>query len=160
MLLDFEVQRCTRHCAATEREFRPGEWFYSVLVAEGADVFRRDYCAEAWNGPPTKCIGWWQSHLPIESTAKPRLAPNDVLLELFDRWADELEKPDARYVLTLLLIRRRVLRIDEVDEPTPELLQVYCPRRETTYQVAAVDPTTERIAEIQQELAELLYAGS
>lgn len=160
MVLDFEVQRCTRRCAVTERDFRPGEWFYSLLVADGADVVRRDYSAEAWNGPPAKCIGWWQSHLPIETAAKPRLAPNDVLLELFDRWADEFEKHDARYVLTLLLVRRRVLRIEEVESSTAGTLHVYCPRRETTYQVAAVDPTTERIAEIQHELAELLYAGS
>lgn len=160
MLLDFEVQRCTRRCAATNREFAPGESFHSVLVAEGADVLRRDYCAEAWTGPPEKCIGWWKSRLPVETATKPRLAPNEVLLELFDRWADELDKQDARYVLALLLIRRRVMRLEDCEESTSNVLQLYCPRTETTYQVAAVDPAAERIAEIQQELADLLYAGS
>lgn len=160
MQLDFEVQRCTRRCAVTEREFRPDEWFYSVLLASGSEVVRRDYCAEAWTGPPEKCIGWWKSRLPVDSATKPRLAPNDVLLELFDRWADEFEKLDARYVLALLLIRRRVLRVEEVDELTPDVLHVYCPRRETAYQVAAVNPASKRIAEIQEELAELLYTGS
>ena len=160
MLLDFEVQRCTRRCAATERELRPGEWFHSVLVADAADVVRRDYSAQAWAGPPEKCIGWWKSRLPIDTATKPKLAPNDVLLELLDCWEDELEKQDARYVLTLLLIRRRVLRVEDMDEPMPNTLQVYCPRREMKYQIAAIDPTAERIVEIQQELAELLYAGS
>ena len=158
MLLDFEVQRCTRRCAETQRELLPGEGFHSVLVADGADVVRSDYSAEAWAGPPEKCIGWWKSRMPIDTAAKPRLAPNDVLLELLDCWGDELEKQDARYVLTLLLIRRRVLRVEDVD--TPDTLQVYCPRLETKYQIAAVEPTAERIVEIQQELAELLYAGS
>jgi hypothetical protein len=157
MLLDFEVQRCTRRCAATERD---GEWFYSVLVSEGADVRRRDFATEAWNEPAKNCIGWWKSRLPVEATGKAKLAPNEVLLELFDRWADEFEKQDARYVLTLLLVRRRVLRIEETAEPTVGGLHVFCPRRETNYQVPAVDPTLERIAEIQQELAELLYAGN
>lgn len=142
-----------------EREFRPGEWFYSVLVADGAEVLRRDYCAESWCGPPEKCIGWWKSRLPVETTNKPKLAPNEVLLELFDRWADEFDKQDARYVLALLLVRRRVMRIEETDEPAIGVLHVYCPRREMNYQVATVAPTSERIAEIQQELAELLYAG-
>jgi hypothetical protein len=160
MLLDFEVQRCTRRCAATEREFRPGEWFYSILLADGADVIRRDYGAEAWTGTTSNCIGWWKTRLPVDSTAKPRLAPNDVLLELFDRWADEPEKRDARYVLALLLLRRRVLRLEDVDDPAPGVLQVCCPRRDTTYHVSAVEPTVERIADIQQQLAELLYAGS
>jgi hypothetical protein len=131
-----------------------------VLVAEGADVLRRDYCLEAWNGAPEKCLGWWKSRLPLESSTKPKLAPNDVLLELFDCWADELEKQDARYVLALLLVRRRVLRVEEEIEPPENVLNVYCPRRETGYQVVIVEPAPERIAEIQQELAELLYAGS
>lgn len=160
MLLDFEVQRCTRRCAVTDREFAPGEIFHSVLVAEGAEVVRRDVCAEAWSEPPEKCIGWWKSRLPEETSTKPRLAPNEVLLELFERWADELDKQDARYVLALLLVRRRVLRMEESEDSTSDILQLYCPRNETTYQVTAVDPAADRIAEIQQELADLLYAGS
>ena len=35
-MLDFEVQRCTRRCAATDRELKPGETFYSTLVVVGA----------------------------------------------------------------------------------------------------------------------------
>ena len=34
-MLDFDIQRFTRHCHATGRELSPGEAFYSVLVSEG-----------------------------------------------------------------------------------------------------------------------------
>ena len=37
-----------------------------------------------------------------------------------------------------------------------ELLVVYCPRRETTYQVPAVTPEAARVDQIQEELAALL----
>ena len=57
--MDYEIQRCTRRCAATEREFAPGEEFFSVLVAEGAELRRLDYCAEAWEGPPENATGNW-----------------------------------------------------------------------------------------------------
>ena len=40
--MEFDVQRCSRRCAETDREFRPGESFFSVLLPEGADVVRRD----------------------------------------------------------------------------------------------------------------------
>ena len=36
--MDYEVQRCSRHCAESGRELAPGEAFYSVLVAEGAEL--------------------------------------------------------------------------------------------------------------------------
>ena len=66
-----------------------------------------------------------------------------------------------RYVLALLLIRRRVVRLEETerDEQGREVSVLYCPRRETTYRVVVELPTDERTDEIQEELARLLFAG-
>jgi hypothetical protein len=83
------------------------------------------------------------------------------MLDLFDRWAEEQDKQDMRYVLTLLLLRRRVLRLEgtQHDEEGRELLVVYCPRREATYTVPSVIPAEVRIDEIQDNLTRLLTAG-
>lgn len=62
--MDYEVQRCTRHCATSGREFTPGESFYSVLVAEGAELKRYDYSTEAWTGPAEGVVAWWKSQMP------------------------------------------------------------------------------------------------
>ena len=105
MLLDFEVQRCTRCCAATERALEPGDECYSVLEIAGADVVRKDYCPEAWKGAPDAAFGWWKSRVPEPTAKKIKLAPNDVLLELFDQLADKSEQQDLRYVLALLLVQ-------------------------------------------------------
>jgi hypothetical protein len=37
---------------------------------------------------------------------------------------------------------------------------LYCPRREAEYRVPATPPSDERVAEIQQELARLLFADA
>ena len=50
--MEYEHVHCTRRCAATGRELRPGEAFYSVLTDEAAKLVRQDYSAEAWTGPP------------------------------------------------------------------------------------------------------------
>ena len=63
-LMDYEVQRSTRHCSVTGREFAPGESFYSVLLSEGADLRRLDYAADAWQGPPPEALAWWKSQVP------------------------------------------------------------------------------------------------
>jgi len=172
MLLDFEVQRCSRHCAATERELQPGDLCYSVLEINGAEVVRKDYCAEGWHGAPNGAFGWWKSRVPEPTAKKIKLAPNDVLLELFEHLAERSDQSDLRYVLALLLVRRRVLRVDMNSEelgkasPSPEpenpteLMTVYCPKRDTTFQVMVNMPRGERIDDIQQQLSQLLIADA
>ena len=156
--MDYEIQRCTRHCSASGRELAPGEAFYSVLVAEEDQLCRYDYAADAWKGPPPDAIGWWKSQIPDRNARRMHWAPNDVMLQFFDELAGQPEKQDMRYVLSLLLIRRRVMRMEEneTDEQGGEVLVLYCPRRETTYKIPAVTPDQARIDEIQQELASLL----
>jgi hypothetical protein len=160
--MDFEVQRCTRHCSKTERELQPEEEFYSVLVAEGAEVVRYDYCSSAWEGPPEDALGWWKSKMPSRNAHKLHWAPNDIMLEYFEELESQPEKQDVRYILALLMIRRRVLRVEDTDDDQQggERLNVYCPRREKNYEVAVDEPDTNRTREIQEELAQLLFADA
>jgi hypothetical protein len=63
-------------------------------------------------------------------------------------------------VLTLLLIRRRLLRLeDTVKEPDgSETMVLYCSRDEQTYRTVTMVPDATRQYEIQDYLAQLLYA--
>jgi hypothetical protein len=160
--MDYEVQRCTRHCAASGRPFNEGEEFHSVLVAEGAEVKRYDYAVEAWRGAPEGSLGWWKSRMPSREAKKTRLAPGEVLLQLFSELEGVAEKQDMRYVLSLLLVRRRVLRLEETehDEKGHEILVLYSPRDEALHRVTAVAPAEERSKMIQEELDRLLFAGA
>jgi hypothetical protein len=143
-----------------------------VLQARGAEVVRTDYCTDAWGGPPEGVIGWWQTRIPDVTAKKVKLAPNDVLLQLFDQLAEQPENEDVRYVLALLLIRRRVLRVetalDELgsgvrparsDEPG-ELMTLYCPKRDVNYCISMVMPEGERIDQIQRQLSDWLLADA
>jgi hypothetical protein len=154
--MDYEFQTCTRRCAATGRELAPGEAYYSALVPDGEGWRRLDYAVEAWQGPPPEALGWWKSQRP--DVRRAHWAPNDVLLDFFDRLEGQAENQDLRYVLALLLVRRRVMRLEETQSAGqgPEVLVLYCPRRETTHQVAAIVPDEARAKQIQEELARLL----
>jgi hypothetical protein len=156
-MTDYDIQRCTRHCAASGRELAAGETFYSALVSEGGELRRRDYAAEAWQGPPPASIAWWKSRIADPGARRKHWAPNDVMLEFFDELERQPDKQDMRYVLALLLVRRRVMRLEEteIDGEGRELLVLHCPRRDATYKVPAVLPDASRAEEIQQELARL-----
>jgi len=155
--MDYEIERFTRQCHSTGRELTPGEAYYSVVVSEGAQLRRFDYSVDAWQGPPEGTIGWWRSQRPDEQ-GRPRGTPGEVLLEFFDQLENRPDQQDVRYVLALLLVRRRVMRLEET-ESSPEgseQLVLYCPRRETTYRVTAVVPDESRIDQIQEQLLRLL----
>jgi hypothetical protein len=159
--LDYEIQKSTRHCTRTGRELKPGETFYSVLIADGSRVVRQDFAAEAWAGPPEGSLGSWKSQVPHLATNKVHWAPNDVMLELLEQWEHDPLKVESRYVLSLLMARRRILRLEETEtnELGQEVSVLYCPRRETTYHVLTAMPDATRAAEIQAELGQLLFAG-
>ncbi len=161
--MDYDIHRAARHCAATGRELAEGEIFYSVLLTEANGWKRLDYSADAWQGPPAEgALGWWKSRMPSRESKKARLAPNDVLLEYFQELVDRPAEQDTLYVLALLLVRRRVFRLEETEKNPAgqDVLVLYCPRDETTFRVAERSLSEEQTNEIQARLSQLLYAES
>jgi hypothetical protein len=89
-------------------------------------------------------------------------APNDVMLHYFQQLEQQAGQQDMRYVLALLMVRRRILRLEdaETDDAGQEHLVVFCPRNEVEYRVPVVNPDAQRIDEIQDELAKMLFADA
>jgi hypothetical protein len=93
-------------------------------------------------------------------------------LQLFDQLSEQPDHLETRYVLALLLIRRRVLRLEvpvDFSHESPassstcgklEVMHLYCPKRDANYQVAVAVPANDRIDEIQQRLSDWLIAGA
>ncbi|MBL9123913.1 MAG: hypothetical protein JNG90_09800 [Planctomycetaceae bacterium] len=160
--MDYDIHRASRHCAATGRELAEGETFYSVLMPDKQGWQRLDYSAQAWAGPPEGALGWWQARMPSRESKRAQLAPNDVLLEYFLDLARQPAEADAQYVLALLLVRRRVLRLEdtETDAAGRNVLVLYNPRDEATYRVNERTLDENQTAEIQARLSQLLFANA
>jgi hypothetical protein len=158
-MLDFEPQRCTRRCAKTNREFQPGESFVSVLLQEGNVIQRLDYSLEAWEQPPTQALAWWKSQMPGGGARHATWAPHEIMLDYLEGLENDESKADMRYLLALFMVRRRILRLEHVESGGngEETMILDCPRKEKQYRVRVVMPTGARVAEIQRELAQLLY---
>jgi hypothetical protein len=160
--MEYDIERSGKCCATTGREFAPGEAFYSVLAADAGGYKRSDFCMEAWHGPPPGAVAYWKSQMPSKTAPKPPWAPNEALLDFLDELAEQPDKQDMRYVLALLLVRRRVLRLEEEipgdggPDGGPGKTIFYCPRRDATHEIEAIVPSSQRADEIQQILAKLL----
>jgi len=125
---------------------------------EESETVRRDYGAEAWQGAPEGSLGWWRSRVPVKD-GKPKLAPTDVMLNLFTALADKPSDAQFRYLLGLLLIRRRVLRREEAscDDAGREVLILFAPRCDQRYEMLVDEPDPQQAEQIQQRMIDLLY---
>ena len=160
---DFAISKCTRRCAVSGRGLEPGEAFVSVLLPRGDEVVRLDIADSEWKGPQPETIGWWKSRMPDAATRKLRPAPNGVLLDALSGLLERPGKEALAYLLSLLLVRRRVLaeeeilEIHEADDCQSDTWNLVSPvdGREWSVPIVAIDPAS--IAELQEELNTLLF---
>ncbi|MGY8732842.1 MAG: hypothetical protein ACKVK0_11935, partial [Pirellulales bacterium] len=115
-MLDFQIQKSSPECHSSQHKFAAGEMFYSVLLSAGADVIRHDFCQDAWEGPPKGTIGWWKSTMPDNAQNKLNLAPNEVMLQYFEQLQTSSGSQDMAYVLSLLMVRKRIMRLNGSEE--------------------------------------------
>lgn len=159
MLDGYKVNRCTRQCYALERPLREGEWYYSVVLPCDEDFERRDYSAEAWTGPPDDAIGWWKNRMPTEDERKLVLAPKEVLIDLLRQMADFPERAKSRYLLALMLMRKKIVK-ETTDGENPsddETLRVEVIDDGSMLEVPVCPISRSESDTLREELNELLY---
>lgn len=160
--LGFELRNCSRSCATTARTLNAGEVYFSVLEAAAHEFVRRDYCVAAWQGPPRDCIAWWRSRIPSKDDNQPRLAPTDVMLNLFEALEDRPQEAEFRYLLGLLLLRRKVVRHEDSqkDDQGREVISLHCQKRQKEYKLLVANPPADQALKLQQQMFDLLYGNS
>jgi hypothetical protein len=158
-MTEYQIQANTRRCAATGRELQPGERFFSVLLDEGGKFIRRDYGSAVWQGPPAGAFGFWSGRVPLsEQASRPRI-DDELLTDCFQRLegTTEPERVRFRYVIALLLMRRRRLKFEEVKlRGGQETLCLRCPRTGSRHEVANPQLTEEEMTAVQEEVFKVL----
>ena len=158
-MTDYQIQAPTRRCFVTGRELRPGEKFYSVLLEEGGQFRRQDYSIEGWQGPPPGAFGFWRGRAPEGDTNRQPPIDDDMLLDCFQRLEGEAEpgRVNFRYVLALLLLRRRRFRLDEVrQEDGHEVLCLRCTRTGARHPVVNPGLADEELTAVQEDVFQAL----
>lgn len=137
----YNIERLSGACAVTGRKLVPGEHFMATLVetdgtapAENAaapnqagsqlaaptlGLKRIDVSMEAWQQGhrPEHLFGYWRSVVPEPNQKKRIFVDDEVLMRIFRRLgdADQLAapgRPAFRFVLALILMRKKLLRYD------------------------------------------------
>ena len=163
MQTDWTIQSRSGRCAATGRDFAEGELFYTLLFRERHGFRREDLSEEAWRArqgdsaahPP---YSFWRGKFEPPAPVPEPLARETAedLLRSYMSGHDE-SHANARYILALMLERKRLLKQIEVKEDDHGRTLVY--EHVKTGEVFIVpDPglRMDQIEAVQNEVAGLL----
>jgi hypothetical protein len=111
---EWVIDKPLGQCYATNRPIEPGEEYYATLVQTEQGFARRDFCADYWNQNKPTVFCYWKTKLPSPDQKKQLFIDDDMLMAFFERLATETEqeKVNFRFVLALVLMRRRRLKYD------------------------------------------------
>ncbi len=158
-MTDYQIQPNTRHCCVSGRELKPGEKFFSALLEEGGKLARRDYAADAWAGPPEKAIGFWSGRVPAAEQSRKLRIDDDLLADCFARLdaRGEPAQVNFRYVVALLLMRRRRFKFEETTtEGGQEVLKLRCAKTGAEHLVLNPRLTEDEMRTVQDEVFKVL----
>jgi hypothetical protein len=158
-MTEYQIQPNTRRCAITGRDLRPGETYYTALLEAAGQFVRQDYSAEAWTGLPPGAFSFWSGRVPSETESRKPKVDDDLLLECFERLEGQTEpsRVSFRYVVALLLMRRKRLKFEEAKtEGEQEVLLLRCVRTGAKHQVVNPGLTAEEMTAVQEEVFKVL----
>jgi len=159
MMTDYQIQPSTRRCCVSGRDLRPGERCYTVLLDQGGRFVRRDYAPEAWAGPPPDAFSFWAGRVAATEGKRRPVIDDELLADCFARLEGQTEPARLRfrYVVALLLMRRKRLRFEEARaEDGREVLLLRCTRKGTRHRVVNPCLSDEELAEVQDDVFQAL----
>lgn len=162
MAREYEIARSSGCCRVCGRRIEGGEEFVVALLDAGLQFERHDFCLACWQaGPPAaqSAFSVWRSRQPLPSEPKKTFVDDEVLVDFFNRLADQDEpaKISFRFVLALMLMRKKVLIYDgKQDAPDAgETWQMHFRGRGQPVQVIHPPLDEEKIAEVTSQLGSL-----
>ncbi len=160
-MADFEVARSLGVCTVTGRTLGEGETFYAVLFERPDGFVRQDYSVEAWTDPPEDAFCFWKSRVPKKGQKKKNvIVDNDVLIDFFERLTGEPEpvKVQFRFVLALMLMRKRLLRYEETtDVDGNETWTMTLTTNDSAHEVVNPHLQDDEIDAVSEQLTAILH---
>lgn len=155
---DWKTPKRELACQRCEKAFEADEKFFSMLAVEADEIRRADLCRGCFGGnePEPETIWWRTLHQPDR---KRGLALDfeaiERLFEQLEGCAEErLQR--LRYVLCLLLLRKRRLKVVRIDRSGgEEAMVVRRPRKTVEMRVVVFDLTPEETESLRGELMAL-----
>ena len=157
----WNIQRRASRCTVTNAPFVDGEIFHTLLFHEKKGLRREDLGEEAWRKRQPEIVPfcYWKSKFEKPPEAAPETMPREGVESLLRRLSheDESHTLNVRYILVLMLERKRILKPIE-EKPADEGRILIYEHAKTGEAFIVTDPMLrlDQIDAVQQEVYDLL----
>lgn len=158
-MADWEIHKPLGICAGNGKKIEPQEEYIASLVETPEGMQRKDFCVEYWTNSKPEVYCYWKSIMPKSDQKKKLFIDDNMLMSFFERLATETdeEKLNFRFVLALILMRKRLLRYDSskaIDGKEVWYLKVS--GKEQVEQVVNPHLTEDKIEQLSEQLGQIL----
>ncbi len=159
---DWEINKPLGHCHGTGRKIECGEEYFGALVETEEGMQRQDFCADYWESEKPTVFCHWKSRLPEPGQKKQLFVDDQMLMAFFERLANETdpEKINFRFVLALILMRKKILKYDESRaNDGKEIWRLRMPgdrSAENMFEVVNPHLDEEQIEQLSSQIGEIL----
>jgi len=160
-MAEWEITKPLGVCCGTDTEIEPGQEYYGALVETEEGLARKDYSVEFWEAEPPQVYCFWKGRMPDANQKKALFVDDEMLMAFFERLGQETDpdKLDFRFVLTLILMRKRKLKYDSGrTEDGREIWRVRIVGRGEMADVVNPGLSEEQIEQLSGQLSQILSA--
>ena len=159
MAVDWSIGRGTSVCRQSGQVLEPGTRIYSGLLETPEGFERADYALETWEAVEKDGLfSYWKTVVPDPDAPRRLVVDVEAFYTFFCHLAD-VEEPRKllfRHFIALILVRRRALRLDDLERgPEGDVLVLYDRRRQETVTVHCPPASREDLEEVQQQLEQI-----
>jgi len=157
---EWEINKPLGQCSGTERTIESGEEYFAALVETEEGLQRRDFCADYWESQKPDVFCYWKTRLPEPGQKKQLFVDDQMLMAFFERLGKETEpeKINFRFVLALILMRKRILKYDEtINKDDKEVWRLRIVGEKHTVEVVNPHLDEEQLEQLSSQIGEILH---
>ncbi len=112
--MEWSINRGSHVCFLCEKTFPEEEVYHSALYDENNEFLRKDFCVECWDKEDSEnSFSYWKTKISKKPEKVEKYAKIDVFYDLFNKLENEkdVSRVNFRYVLSLYLMRKKVLKL-------------------------------------------------
>jgi hypothetical protein len=167
MAKDYNIRKTSGQCSECDKHLEPGTEFTATVSEDQDELIRKDYCDDCGESmdeaAKAAVLCKWRTVAPHPEEKKKLLVNDDLLVNLFERLAEtqEQSKINFRYVLALVLMRKRLLIYDRMttNDDGQEIWSMHFKGSgDTPQEQLVIDPKLDenQIAEVSNSLGEIM----
>ncbi len=156
---EWEINKPLGRCFGTDKKIEYGQEYFAALVQTEEGLQRRDFCPDYWQQEQPEVFCYWKTKLPDPAQKKQLFVDDDMLMTFFERLKKETEqeKINFRFVLTLVLMRKRRLKYESSGtEDGKEIWRLRVAGEKHFVEVTNPHLTEEQIEQLSSQIGQIL----